>query len=115
MARGPTPYIVQIRGVLYPSAEAAAKAFGISVGTVRNQVAKGNADRIGLGRGTNSPPNHRLPVVIGPVSFSSYKEAAEALGFKCPKAFARRLRSGKTEKIIAAAMRYVAERERKKK
>ena len=107
-ALGPVPYPVCIRGVTYPSCEAAGKALGVRASTVRNLIAEGRADQIGLGRGKASPPNHRKPLRIGPFEFESMAEAARKLdaGHECT--VRKMVRRGRMEPLLAAAMKLEA-------
>ena len=105
-ASGVEPTPVRVRGVDFESAEAAAAHFGVHIQVVYRRLAKGRPDDIGL-------PNERgqhlaKPVVIGPVSFRSMRDADRALGFGrdyVQKAFRRNSQS-MLERILAAAMRY---------
>lgn len=65
---------IVIRGVEYPSKEAAAAAFGIKPDSVARAMRRGGLDKIGLPRGP-SP----LPVRIGKRGFPSAQEAAKRL------------------------------------
>lgn len=100
----PTP--VCVRGLDFVSAEAAAAHFGVHIQVVYRRLVDGRPDDIGL-------PNNRgqhiaKPVVIGPVSFRSMRDADRALGFGkdyVQKAFRRNSKS-MLERVLAAAMQY---------
>lgn len=111
--RGPKPYPVRIRGVEYPSARAAGEALGVSEATVRGMVCRGRADLIGIGAGNTPKLNDskKKPFSIGPYSWASRIEAARGLGFS-EKYFLTLIRNGRTDLILAAAMRLEAKRAR---
>lgn len=67
---------VRIRGVIYPSQRAAAKALGVSPASVNNALERGAEDSIGLGRQNNNA----RPVTIDGVTYRSRAEAARRLG-----------------------------------
>lgn len=75
---------VEVRGKIYESVPACAKALGVSKATVYCAVSRRTTDTLGLGQGNRTkqrggrPPK---PVQIGPVRFSSMAEASLALGF----------------------------------
>ena len=106
--RGPAPYPVCIRGVVYPSAVAAGAALGVSAGSVRTLVEQGRADQIGLGRGKASPPNHRKPLRIGPHQFASIADAARKLSVGSETRVRKMIRRGDFEPLISAAMKLEA-------
>jgi hypothetical protein len=102
--RGPYPMAVMVRGQRFETAFACAAHFNVSVGTVRNLVAKGRADSIGLGRGKASIPANRQPLAIGPLRWPSLRAAAEALGYADSRELRRALRSGRHEVLLRRAM-----------
>lgn len=67
---------VTIRGVTYPSYCAAARAFGVTVQSVRKMAVAGRADRIGIGQGKKE----RMPVRIRGVDYADAYAAAAAHG-----------------------------------
>lgn len=63
---------VTIRGVEYPSMEAAARSVGVCAPTIRTARLKGTLDKVGLPTGN--------PCIIGGVKYRTQKAAAAALG-----------------------------------
>lgn len=73
------PYPVRIRGVTYPSAQAAAEALGVHRDTVYTMLRKGRPDLIGTG--SKRPGNGSAKTfTIGPCTFPSMRAASRALG-----------------------------------
>jgi len=111
---------VSIRGTTYPNARAAAKAVGVSVATVYSAVIRGTTDTVGLGH--HGPNRGRggvqaKPFIIGPLSFSSRREASRALGMSEPYLSAV-LRRGKTRSranLIARVMSHQSVIEKKQR
>lgn len=81
------PVAVEIRGEVYPSQSAAARALGVSQATVCHALDRGDIDRVGL-RG-------RLlqPIALGGVQYRSTRQAAKALGMSNSQ-LQRRVRRG---------------------
>lgn len=67
---------VRIRGVVYESHTAAARALGITQRTVSQAVDRGFTDNLGLGRNAH----RKIAVRIGNARFDSLTAAAEHLG-----------------------------------
>ena len=67
--------LVEVRGVIYPSTRAAARALGVSIDAVYSALARGSMDKLGLGT------TQRKPVEIGGIPFRSMCAASRALGF----------------------------------
>jgi len=103
---------VRIRGVDFPDAHAAAEHFGVSPHTVWAAIGMGDPDRVAR---KVSPPLPRLkPVTLYGVSFPSCAEASRQLGFGWSGYVSQALRRQNPvaqERIRAAVMRLVAERE----
>ena len=67
--------LVDVRGVIYPSTRAAARALGVSIDAVYSALARGSMDKLGLGT------TQRKPVEIEGIPFRSMCAASRALGF----------------------------------
>lgn len=67
--------LVDVRGVIYPSTRAAARALGVSVDAVYSALNRGSIDKLGLGM------TQRKPVTIEGITFRSMCAASRALGF----------------------------------
>lgn len=105
---------VTVRGVTFPTVEACAAHFKITVSAVYSSVATGKADRIGLGKGKQNrgkPTGRGNPVDIGPFKFTSAQSASVFLGFsKGYVAMALRREGGASwPGVIARAMAKAAE------
>lgn len=109
---GREPMPVRIRGVDFPDAHAAAEHFGVSPHTVWAAIGMGDPDRVAR---KVPPPLPRLkPVTLYGVSFPSCAEASRQLGFGWSGYVSQALRRQNPvaqERIRAAVMRLVAERE----
>ena len=81
----PVKIPVKIRGVVYPTQRAAAKALGVSPQTVHHALERGTEDNIGLGRQNNNA----RPVTIDGVTYRSRAEAARRLGISKHEAWKR--------------------------
>lgn len=110
------PMQVQIRGKVYPSAPAAARALKVSVSTVYCAISRGNADRCGLGvdyenraRGGGLPPK---PIIVAGRRFASMADLARFLD-RDPRAVRTSLRAGAVAKgrIVMAVMQEIARQE----
>lgn len=114
------PVPVRIRGVVYPSVNAAAAAVGVKPSTISAQLLrKGHAESAGLGMaapGRNSIPRNRKPVTIHGTSFPTIKAAADALGLSYT-ALHQRLRRPMTpaasDDLMARVMAWDARNQRK--
>ena len=71
------PVPTLIRGVLYPSQGAAARALGVHYTTVAKAMEEGTLDRVGL-----NPKGRRIgqPVEIDGVHYRSIRQASKATG-----------------------------------
>lgn len=107
---------VEIRGVIYPSAKAAARALGVSTATVYCALCRGDIDRVGLGvdyrkRATKGgrPPK---PIIVAGRRFNSQADLARAIG-RSPRALRVSLQAGGTakERIALAVMKLIAQEE----
>lgn len=67
---------IEIRGVVYPTAQAAARALGVQAQTVRKAAQRGTLDSVGLGLSHPRP----MPVRIRGRVYPSARAAAAALG-----------------------------------
>lgn len=77
---------VLVRGHTYSSVPVAAKILGVTTSTVYTALHRGTQDTLGIGQGKGLRLNGgggrpKQKVVIGRVVFSSYREAADALGY----------------------------------
>ena len=107
---------VAIRGVTYPSAQAAATALGVKPSTLSCAISRGDIDRIGLGvdyarRETKGglPPE---PVIVAGRRFASMADLARFLG-RDPRNVRVSLRAGGTAqgRIVVAVMKQIAAKE----
>lgn len=82
MAKGPVPYRVDVRGVIYDSAVHVSEALGVTTSNVYDLVNKGRADQIGIGRGRhgNYAKAASKRFAIGGFEWPSMREASLALG-----------------------------------
>lgn len=87
----PAPQPTLIRGQLYPSQTAAARALGVHLSTVNAALNAGTEDRIGLGL-QGSPGS---PCYMNGKRWPSQAAAARALGVT-PAAISRALADGRT-------------------
>lgn len=71
------PYPILIRGVLYPSQCAAARALGVSHRTVYSALERGSLDFVGCGRNYH---NKKRTTIEG-VTYPTMKAAAHAQGW----------------------------------
>lgn len=116
---GPSAMPVIVRGVVYPSSVAAARALGISSTTIATHLHRhGHADFAGLG--TKSPiwnkvPRRKSPVTLYGRDFPTITAAADYMGVGRQWLW-KALRKGKPadagDRILAALMR-AEERERR--
>jgi len=102
---------VRIRGNVYPSVTAAAKAFRVKPSTVSSQLARyGTADGVGLGCKSprhNSTGHHVKPVVILGRAFPSIKAASDFFGVSYSwlyKALTKDSPSNWQDRLLAALM-----------
>lgn len=105
---------VRVRGVVYPTAEACAKAFGIKAASVRHLVWKNRADSIGLGSGTTPrrrvPPVPAQPITIGRWSFPSQLALCEYIGVN--RGYYNRMKSvGRLDNVLRKLMAVTAAKE----
>lgn len=82
----------KIRGVIYPSQAAAARALGVSQTTVFHAIEAGREDQVGLGR-PGAPPK---PCYMNGRRWPSIRAAAAALGVS-KTAISRARRQGRLE------------------
>lgn len=104
---------VTIRGELYPSQKAAAKALGLVPSAIAQSLLRnGHCDKVGIGNGRVGNTNARShPVRIGNLQFRSQLGAARALGVH--RSLVRRyivgdLKQAGKERLLRAAMTYEA-------
>lgn len=85
---------VEIRGVRYPSQQAAAAALGVSPSTLCDALRNGTADRVGLTK------RHGIsePVTIRGVTYPSVPDAAAALGVSAWTVYSAR-RHGRLDRV----------------
>jgi hypothetical protein len=105
---------VTVRGVTFPTAEACAAHFKITVSTVYRQVSTGRADRIGLGKGKGNRgrvTGRGKVLKIGPFTFPSLQSASLFLGYS--KGYVAMALKGANKcsmkSVIARAMAKAAE------
>lgn len=72
-------YPVEIRGITYPSASAAARELGVAASTVRCALENGNTDGVGLGRNWS----RKIPCTVDGVEYESRSDAARAVDIPC--------------------------------
>lgn len=83
--------MISIRGIPFKSAAAAASYFGLQTQSVKSMLARGAADRIGLG--PRLPPELRnwkgnqRPVTIAGITYPSLREATRQLGLPRDKLY----------------------------
>ena len=111
--RGPIEMPIRVRGKVYPSAKAAAKALGVARSTIYNLNIRGRIDSAGTGVGAKKGniPHNAKPLKIGPVEFPSHAAAARALGYaNRGRVWAALNREGVQARdgVIARAMAYAA-------
>lgn len=109
---------VEIRGVEYPSVEAASEALRVKPGTVYGALARGRAATCGTAPYRARQDHHNAkPFNLGPYRFPTMGAASEALGFH--RAYLRDvLRSGgklARAKLDRAICEYIADREKAEK
>lgn len=108
---------VTIRGELYPSQKAAAKALGLSPNAIAQSLLRnGHCDKVGIGNARTGNTNaHSRPVRIGNLQFRSQLGAAKALGVH-PSLVRRymvgELKQAGKERLLRAAMTYQASKAR---
>ena len=85
---------IEIRGVIYATANAAAKALGVQPSTVIRAIGCGRLDTLGTGIGGWAP----LPVRIRGTVYPSQRHAAEALGVTQP-AISYALKEGREDQV----------------
>ena len=104
---------VSYRGKVYASGIDVARAVGCDPNTVYNHLRKyGHLEHLGETK-LRSPHMRRKPLRVGPLTFSSRLEAARILGVHRREVF-RACAGDATakQKLLAAAMRHVAEADR---
>lgn len=101
-----------VRGKLYPSQKAAAKALGVSQNTVSQSLRRnGHCDNIGMFNGLLGNQRAKAnPTTIFGLEFRSQKEAAEKLGVS--RSTIRRFAAGRAKQagreiVYLAAMKYM--------
>ena len=81
MKAPPNSCPASVRGALYPTIKAAAKACGVAERTAHRQLARhGHLDLLGLPRVRGPRPDRSKPVSFGPRQFSSITAASKVLG-----------------------------------
>jgi len=113
LGRGiPDPMPITIRGVAYPSARAAAQALGVKPSAIYQALHVGDIDRVGRPRRRGG--FRSKPFEIAGLTWPSLRSASLDLGFTSTFISAARRRNHRRglERIMAAAMRLKAERER---
>lgn len=83
---------ITIRGVTYPSKQAAAEAIGVSMRNMRRAIQQGRLDTVGLGPGAGGC----CIVKIRGVVYPSVKAAAKALGIS-PSSVSKALSAGRPD------------------
>lgn len=82
----PDPMPVRVRGVVYPSAAAAAKALRIPISTVRSAVVSNRADELA------APRVRYSPIYLGPYKFKTTVQIAAKID-RSPETVSRALRT----------------------
>ena len=97
---------VSVRGKVYPSMAAAAKALGVTPHTLSDHLARhGNLDRAGIGKAGNGRNNAtRKPITIAGVTYPTRKAAAAALGLSYGNLF-KSIRAGRYDLILSRALK----------
>jgi hypothetical protein len=104
----------EIRGVVYPSITAAARAVGVTPATITQTLnRKGNLETVGLGKKNPGPAgqtNAAKPITLWGIKFASRTDAAKKLGI-CRVKFTRSISkaASKTEKetLMMFVMNYL--------
>ena len=103
---------VEIRGVLYPSQKAAAKALGVCQSSISQRLrVKGCADTVGLGLagGPVGNKNRAKKLALFGVTFQSRTEAAQKLGItrsQLTKWISPKASKAQKQMLVAAVMQY---------
>lgn len=104
---------VRIRGITYPTVEAAAEALGVSISTVHTGLKRGRPDYIGTGVARPDRAyagNREKGIQVGPVRWPSQAACARDLGLS--DATISRMRSeGRTDRLMALVMKRQAQME----
>lgn len=107
---------VLVRGVLYPSARAAAEALGVTKGTIYSALSRGTIDTVGLGTGS-IPTSHvkTIPprsVTVAGKRFPSIAALARYIG-RDPRNVRKSLLRGEKARagLAVAVMKVAAARE----
>lgn len=111
---------VEVRGKVYESVAACAKALGVSKDTVYCAVSRRTTDTLGLGKGNRTARRggkKPIPVKIGQVSFPSMAEASRQLGMnrRYVQTVLTKGKSASRQDLIRKVMEYAAEKERRKR
>ncbi|UFM64220.1 hypothetical protein LOS78_01735 [Paracoccus sp. MA] len=103
---------VSVRGTVYPSITAAARALGVMPSTISGHLSKhGHCDLVGVGYkgpNRNKGGHHSTPCLIHGRKFRSIKAAADYLGVGYPglyKAMTRGMSPAVSDKLLVALMR----------
>lgn len=116
---GVEPMAVRIRGKVFPTAEAAAKHFKVSVETIRGAIFKGREDFVGLGRKRKhvkphgGVPHNAKPIQIGAYSWTSLRLCATDLGVKVTN-LKEHVRRDDKEWLASKLFDYIARKEGKR-
>jgi hypothetical protein len=108
---GLEPMPVQIAGLRFESAQAAADHFKVKVMTVYSAISDGDPDRIA--RPPRYNPARSRKVKIGCLTFPSMAQAARELGFENREFVSKALKHGSRrgrQRILAAAMKLAESR-----
>lgn len=107
---GVEPMPVRVRGREFPSPDACAAHFDVTVNVVYKRLAEGRPDLIGLPR--QSGMYKARPITIGPLCFASMAQASRELGFS--EGYVHRAierdSSAMKQRILAAAMKLADQR-----
>ena len=119
---GTTAIPCEIRGVIYPSMAAAAKAVGVTPASITKMLdRKGNLDTVGLGKKNPGPlgkANAAKPITLWGVTFASRADAARKLEIcrvKLTRHISKNASHKNKEALMMFVMNYLNKRDREKK
>lgn len=90
---------VSIRGVIYPSSAAAARAIGVHAGTISGALSRGTVDNVGTGTNTL----RKKPVICDGRKYGSIAEFAAFVGVSAKQMSARLTKASRTGKPLEIA------------
>lgn len=112
----------EIRGILYPSITAAAKAVGVTPASITQMLdRKGTLDTVGLGKKNPGPvgkANAAKPITLWGVTFASRADAARKLEIcrvKLTRHISKNAPKKDKEALMMFVMNYLNKRDKEKK